>query len=137
MKGDTRSSQILMGVLMVAVGLIFLSDQMGWVLGWHLSFSRLWPLLLIVLGVGRVIVHDDVEVTGQALPGDAGVGTTPTQRRYRLGDGFWLVLVGTLLLMHTNHVMRLDQSWPLFIVGGGLALILGGRRSRKPRREGR
>jgi hypothetical protein len=137
MKDGTRSSQILTGVLMVAVGLIFLSDRMDWAWGWHLSFSRLWPVLLIVFGVGRVIVRDDIDACGPAPAGEVGVETRPAKARYRLGDGFWLVLVGVLMLLHTNHVMRLDQSWPLFIVGGGLALMFGRRRERTPRREGR
>jgi hypothetical protein len=124
-----RSSQVTTGLLLIALGLLFFADRQGWAWGWHLSFARLWPVLLIVLGVSKVIVPVERKITDSS--GQAGV----TVRRYRLGSGFWLVAVGVLMLLHVNHVLRLDQSWPLFIVAGGLSMMFGDNRKTRRRRE--
>jgi hypothetical protein len=86
--------------------------------------------MLIVLGITRVIVSYDETVT-DAASGMPGVRV----RRYRLGSGFWLVSVGVFLLLHVNHVLRVGQSWPLFIVLGGLSLMFGDNRRSRRRRE--
>jgi len=124
-----RSSQVTTGLLMIALGLLFFADRQGWAWGWHLSFGRLWPVLLIVLGITKVIVPIERTLTG--APGQP----TVTVRRYRLGSGFWLVAVGVLMLMHVNHVMSLRESWPLFIVAGGLSMMFGDNRKSRRRRE--
>jgi len=55
-----RSPNIIGGLLLIVLGVIFLADRQGWQLGWHLSFSRLWPLLLVAIGIGRIMGgHDD------------------------------------------------------------------------------
>jgi hypothetical protein len=42
--------------------------------------------------------------------------------------------VGVVLLANTNHWMSFRDSWPLFIVAGGLSIIFGSftRRSSEP-----
>jgi hypothetical protein len=117
------------GLLLIAIGLLFFADRQGWAWGWHLSFGRLWPVLLIVLGISKVIVPVQRKISDPS--GQPGV----TVRRYRLGSGFWLVAVGVLMLLHVNHVARLDQSWPLFIVAGGLSMMFGDNRKTRRRRE--
>jgi cell wall-active antibiotic response 4TMS protein YvqF len=130
-----RSSQALTGVILIVLGLIFLVDRMGWQWGWYLSFGRLWPLLLIVAGIGTALTDRD---TGTVLSRDAAgqpqTGAPPKSRR-RYGDGFFLMLVGVLMLLHVNHVLYMSQSWPLFVVAGGLSMIFG--RSRRGRRRSR
>jgi hypothetical protein len=96
------------GLLMIALGLMFLSAQLGIAPG--LDMSRLWPVILIVFGLSRV-VFPDVE-DGRA--------------RNRFG-GFWLVFVGGIFLLNNFGVMTLGQSWPLFIVAGGVAILFGRR----------
>lgn len=125
-----RSSQMTTGILLIVLGLLFFADRQGWSWGWSLSFARLWPVLLIVLGISKVIVPIEDTIT-DALTGQPGVKV----RRYRLGSGFWLVAVGVLMLLHVNHVLRLDQSWPLFIVFGGLSIMFGDDRKRRRRKE--
>jgi len=127
----TRSSQVATGLLLIALGLLFFADRQGWAWGWRFNFSTLWPVILIALGVTKIVVPYDETIT-DAATGNPGIRV----RRYRLGSGFWLSSVGVLLLLHVNHVLRLDQSWPLFIVLGGLSLMFGdNRRSRRRRKE--
>lgn len=97
-----QSSQVTMGVLLVAIGLIFLGDQLGFSLSWN--FGRLWPLILIVLGTAKV------------ARSSGGSG------------GYMLALIGIIFLLHTYGIMTLDSSWPLFIVAAGLSMLFGGRR---------
>lgn len=134
-----RSSQALTGVILIALGLIFLVDRMGWQWGWHLSFGRLWPVLLIVAGLGISLTHQDAEVTVvRDADGQPRTEVQPRGRR-KYGDGLMLVLVGVIMLLHMNRVLMLSQSWPLFVVAGGLSMIFGRgpRRRRRSRWEGR
>lgn len=124
-----RSSQVTTGLLLIALGLLFFADRQGWSWGWHLSFGRLWPVLLIVWGLSTVIVpveHITTDVSGQP-----GVRV----RRYRLGRGFWTVVAGVLALLHVNHVLSFRQSWPLLVVAGGLSMMFGDDRKLRRRRE--
>jgi hypothetical protein len=100
-----RSSQLLTGIVVVTVGLIFLGDRFNLVSG--LGFDRLWPVILIVLGTGMLLA-----------PGD----------RRQWPGGAWVLLVGVLFLLQNFHVMTIAQSWPLFVVVVGLLIIFG----RKP-----
>jgi hypothetical protein len=98
-------------VLVIAIGLLLLAGQLD--VGWH--FSRLWPIVLIVIGLGRYL------------------GTGEDGRR---GNGFWLLFVGGLFLLNNFRVLRLHDSWPLFIVAAGVSIILGHERDRRRRGPG-
>ena len=105
----TQASQVTTGLVVVAVGLMLLAGQLD--LGWAWDFGRLWPVILIIVGVGRFI-----------KPGEEG-----------RGSAVWFIFVGALLLMHTNRILRLHDSWPLFIVAAGLSIMLKrGRTSAGP-----
>ncbi|MEZ5315857.1 MAG: DUF5668 domain-containing protein [Vicinamibacterales bacterium] len=95
-------SELTKGLVIIVLGLLFLGDQLGWAREWQ--FGRLWPLLLIVFGLGRLL-------------GSGGRG--------RRSGGLTMALFGGILLMHTQRVMDLQQSWPLFIVVGGISVIVG------------
>jgi hypothetical protein len=98
-------------VALITIGLIFLAERLDWGRDWR--FDQLWPLILIAIGFVHLLV-----------PGKDG-------RRW---GGLWLVLVGGLLLLNQLRVLMLHQTWPLFIVAGGLAILFGrGRRSRGDR----
>jgi hypothetical protein len=101
-----QASQVTTGILLVALGLIFLAERLS--LAPWLDFHRLWPVVLIVLGVGKLL---------------------EPRRDGRRGGGAWLVFLGGLFLLHTYDIMTLSQSWPLFIVAGGVSILLGRRRS--------
>jgi len=93
----SRTSQIVLGVVLIAVGLMFLADRMMFA---H-AFSRYWPVLLIIWGLGHA-----------------------AERRGR--GGLWLTGIGVIMLLHTTRVLELDESWPLFIVIAGLSAIWSG-----------
>jgi len=94
------------GVILIVIGLIFLGDRLGWGIAW--SMGRLWPLILIAIGV--------VQFTSG-----------------RTGSGAWLLFIGGLFLLHQNHILRIGQAWPLFIVAAGVAMLFG--RSRRVQAE--
>jgi hypothetical protein len=101
---------------------------MGWQWGWHLSFSRLWPVMLIVAGLGIALTHQDAEVTVvRDAEGRPHTEVQPKGRR-KYGDGLFLTLVGVLMLLHVNRWLYLSQSWPLFVVAAGLSMVFGRRR---------
>jgi hypothetical protein len=99
-------SQATTGLIIVVVGLVLLGGQfrMG------LDFGRLWPLVLIVIGIGRFLT------------------TTPDGRR---GNGAWLLFIGVLFLLNNFRILGLGDSWPLFIVAAGLSIMFGRRGERK------
>jgi len=45
--------------------------------------------------------------------------------------GLGLLMVGTIMLLHTTRILSLRDSWPLFIVAYGVSTIFGGRSSRR------
>ena len=99
----------LVGLAMMAVGVVLLLDQTGIVaaLGWR----HIWPSVLISLGLARL-----------AFPREDG-------RR----DGGWMVFIGTLLLMDQLRVLRFRESWPLFIVAIGVTMVWKEFGRRRPR----
>lgn len=121
MRNDT--SGIGTGILLITIGLLFMADRQG-----YMGFGRLWPVILIVLGGVRLLFPSD----SPKIP--LVVGFPGSARRYRRGrsSGLWLVLVGVIFLAHQNHWMHISQSWPLFIVAGGLVIIFGGLGRRSP-----
>jgi hypothetical protein len=97
---DNKPASLSMGVLFIAIGVILLAQQLR--VG-GLDFGRLWPLVLIVIGAGQL-----------SAPVEPGQG-----RR-----GFGLVVLGTIMLLHTTRVLRLGDSWPLFIVAFGISMLM-------------
>jgi hypothetical protein len=99
--GKQTDNRYGFGVILITIGVLFLIDRQG-----LYGFGQLWPVILLVIGTFQMVV-----------PGDDG--------RRNFG-GLWLLLVGGIFLMHNFHVLRISQSWPLFIVAGGLAVMFGG-----------
>ena len=100
----------LVGLTMMAIGVVLLLDQTGVVAG--LGWRHIWPVVLIGLGLVRL-----------AFPREDG---------HR--DGGWMVLIGALLLMDQLRVLRFRESWPLFIVGIGISMVWNElARRRRPR----
>jgi hypothetical protein len=94
------------GVILVLIGVILLGERLDWGVRWNMG--RLWPLLLI------------------------GIGLVQLSAR-RLSGAIWLLFLGGLFFLHQNHILRLTQSWPLFIVAGGLGMLFGRSRLRRTR----
>jgi len=99
-----RHADFTFGLILIAFGLLFLGERIN-VLP-MLDFRRLWPVAIVIVGLAQLIM--------------------PREDRSRFG-GLSVVFVGCIFLMHTYHVLMLRDSWPLFIVLGGLSLILGRR----------
>jgi len=118
---DERSG-IGTGILLITIGLLFMADRQG-----YMGFNQMWPVILIVLGGVRLLFPGDSVVGAMA-----GRGGTVRRYRRRRGGGIWMILVGVLFLLNQNHWMSIHQSWPLFIVAGGLIIIFGGLGRRSP-----
>lgn len=95
-------SQVTAGVLLIGLGLVFLGQRLDVISG--LDGARLWPLILILIGAGKFF---------------------GSRREGQPRSGAWLMFLGALFLAHTFRIMTLDRSWPLFIVAGGVSILLG------------
>ncbi|HUF46666.1 MAG TPA: DUF5668 domain-containing protein [Vicinamibacterales bacterium] len=101
MATDRDDSRWITGTLLIVLGLVLLAGRFDDYFDWQLR--GLWPLLLIAFGAMRLWT---------------------TRGDERRGAGLMLLSTGLILLLHTQHVFHLRQSWPLFIVAGGLSILL-------------
>ncbi|HXT69224.1 MAG TPA: DUF5668 domain-containing protein [Vicinamibacterales bacterium] len=92
-----QASQVTTGLVVVAIGLMMLAGQFDSTWAW--DFGRMWPIVFVVLGVGRLMTRDG------------------------RGSGLWFLALGAIFFMHTYGVLRLSRSWPLFIVLGGISMM--------------
>ncbi|QNF35113.1 hypothetical protein HUW51_21210 [Adhaeribacter swui] len=110
---SSSSGKIVAGLIIMAVGFVFLLRQMNYPLP-HWLFS--WPMILIVVGL----------ING-AKSGFRHFG--------------WLILIGlgmAFLLDQMYPVFQITRyAWPLFIIGAGLFMILNRNRSFPGREERR
>jgi hypothetical protein len=104
---DERRGQLVAGLTLVVVGGLLAARQL---LHWRpLAFGTLWPIIVIAMGghkVWRGLERRD---------GTAGWGVS-------------FMLIGTVLLLHTQHVLPLSRSWPLVVVAHGIGMLLGSSR---------
>lgn len=98
--GGLDVGQFSAGLLLLLIGGLFLFDRFDLVEG--VRFGQLWPLLLIYFGLVRMI--------------------WPRKDGSRRG-GAWMLMIGGLFLLHTFHVVRLHDSWPMFIVFAGALMV--------------
>lgn len=117
--GDERRG-IGNGILLVVIGVLFLLNQQG-----IAGFRHLWPLILIALGLISLLFPKDETTYVGAVAGGRGARRRPN----RATGGFWLIMVGVIFLLDQNGVFRIHESWPLFIVAAGLAMIFSRRRT--------
>lgn len=103
-----NSGRVVVGLVIVAVGVVMLIDRTGLAdISLHLS-GRFWPFILIALGIARLF--------------------DPPRRRHgrpSSRSGGWLLWIGLWGLVSEFHVLGLDYetSWPLLIIGVGLAMV--------------
>lgn len=94
--------QLILGVMIIAVGVLFLLDNLGYLYAG--DYLQYWPLLLVAYGVAKV--------------------ASPSGR----GWGAFVGLVGILLLLRNLDVMyfRIWDFWPVLLIFlGGLMLYRG------------
>lgn len=108
-----RQKDVVSGVVLVAVGLLFLASNLGTLP--DVNFARLWPVILLVIGVGKI------------------VSPSPDEARW---GGLVFVCMAGIFLAHNYDVLRLRDSWPLFIVVAGLSVLLNASTCGKNRKEG-
>jgi hypothetical protein len=99
---ERQASQLTTGLVVMAVGLILLASQFD--SGWALDFGRLWPMVFVFIGIGRVLTRS-------------------------WGSAVWFLFLGGIFLLHTYGIVRLNQSWPMFIVFGGICIMFPRDRS--------
>jgi hypothetical protein len=96
----TASGQMTAGLVLMAVGLAVLLERIG-VVPLDFVVLRLWPLLIIAAGIGKL---------ARPLPDGS--------RR-----GGLLVLIGVWFLLNELGIWQLGQSWPLFLIAYGLKMV--------------
>ena len=108
------SSQLVFGVLIICLGIIFLLDNMGIVYSW--DFLQYWPILLIVLGIMKLV-----------QPGRSGRGW-----------GIVLIVLGSVFMLRTLELyyFRFRDLWPLLLILVGAATLWGAYVGRKNPLEG-
>ncbi|WP_306589367.1 LiaI-LiaF-like domain-containing protein [Geothrix sp. 21YS21S-4] len=109
------SAKLVLGLVVIAVGLILLADTFHWYDAWHLM--AWWPLALAAFGVARIVQDGLLSFRGHVWLGFA-VGGFISQ------FGPWGLL---------------ERWWPIFLVWGGILVTLRAifpqpKRPRRPKR---
>ena len=99
-----RTSNLTAGLILIALGGLFLAEQMGGGAAW--AIHRNWPVILLVIGAAQVLVHRGDSIRG----------------------GVWLLLIGTIFMAVNWNVTTWDRAWPLFIVAAGVAIMIPSRK---------
>ena len=99
----TTRKQIMWGLVLIALGVIFLLDRMDIVEAealWHY-----WPLLLVVAGINQTIGY-------------------PSVRQFR--SGLWTIFMGLWLFAVFENLFGLTfrNSWPLCLLMWGVLMVL-------------
>lgn len=113
---DRCSVSLVLGLAAIVAGAVLMLDRFG-IVDAHLVL-RLWPLILIALGINALLKSRARAVTtvgGDEYIVGAGRGTV-------IGGGM-LILVGVLNLLFTFHYFRWSQMWPVVLIGFGLLLV--------------
>lgn len=95
--------QIVWGMVLIAIGGLFLLDRLGFLEVrdlWHY-----WPLILVFIGLTRMI--------GSPTPGE-------------FAGGLWMVFIGSWLFAVFDDAFDLTfrNSWPLLLIGGGIVMVI-------------
>jgi hypothetical protein len=99
---DHRSAptQMIAGLMIMGVGVVLVLGHFG-VVETEGVWPRLWPLLLVTAGLGKLF--------------------TPHPDGTRRGGS--LLLIGIWLLLSQLHIWRASASWPLFLVAFGISIV--------------
>lgn len=135
-----RPKQLVWGVVLVAVGLIFLLANFGF-LDWF-TWGRWWPLILIAVGVAMLVRRSRESASGRPAaspppptPGAehaTGRGTTMDQPRAQRTDfpTGAVILIGIGLAFFLDDVLGGNAFPALVLIAVGVALVLRSRWSR-------
>lgn len=107
-----KNSGVVIGAFVILFGIVLLIHELG-LLG-RFSVFDLWPLILVVLGIGRVISPRE-----------------PTQK----AQGWFLIAIGFFLGLHTLGFIQIARYWPLILVGVGLLMLQRSLRGKTAKAE--
>ena len=112
MADSDRRPRVLIGLVLLAAGALFLLENLT---GWHVTWGRWWPVILIVVGISNLVRRN----------ASRWVGTVITA-------------VGVLFLLDTLNIwgFRIEdiwRFWPVILLLLGAKILLGGRRARSRR----
>ena len=95
-------SQLVFGLLFIAVGILLLAEQAGLVSAWPV-IADWWPTIVLVSGVAQLV----------------------TRPRNVLGGAITIVVGVALLLITLGVIDTLALLWPLLLIGLGAWLLFG------------
>jgi hypothetical protein len=125
--GGMRPGAIAAGAIMLVLGGTMLLDTTGFV---DVPIGRLiGPFVLITLGSLMIVEKGGVVYGFRECTADGG-RRMRTRQRGGITGGLWLIGVGVWLLISQTHLFGLDfhNSWPLFIILGGVMMLIRGVR---------
>lgn len=111
---DYPGRHLFAGFVFIAIGLIFLFGNMGFVnVG---AILRFWPVLLIAAGVFKL-----AESRGD----------------YRAGSGIFWIVVGSLFLLGSLHIVITARDfWPVVLIGFGSLMLWRSYMAKRDRESG-
>ena len=111
-RGAGLTPQLLLGLIVIAVGVLFTLDNLGLVDAYR--YLRYWPVALILLDAVKV---------WQSRGGGGVFG------------GLLLIVGGSWLLLERLHIVRVDifELWPILLVLFGASLVWRGLRGGRAR----
>jgi len=100
-----KMSDIVIGVGLVILGILFLSENFGYL---EFDFQKVWPVFVLLAGVGFWIgYYQDKKNYGLLMPGSI------------------LVIYGVLFLYCSMEGWYLmSYWWPIFILGPGVGFFM-------------
>ena len=98
----TFDGRMVLGAALLLFGALLLLDNVDIIeVG---SVWRLWPLILVVVGLNKIF---------------------SSENRRELGSGAWWVFMGLWLFVSIQHLFGLNfrDTWPFLIIGWGASMI--------------
>ena len=105
-----KTGQVVAGVVVLLLGVALFFDQLGSIRFYEIG--RLWPLIVVAVGVSRLLGADGRQTRRRAL--------------VVLFIGVWLFIANMALFG-----LDWEHSWPLALVAVGLASLIAGIRRRR------
>ena len=103
------NSRLFLGVVLLAVGMLLLADNLGYDLPFRLW--QAWPLIVVALGAIKMLWPREAD-----------------DRR----DGFWTLVAGAYCWISVWRLFGLHwgTAWPIFLVAQGVMIVIDGSRCR-------
>ena len=101
MNNESKSNPIWIGLILIVLGVIFLSDSFHIIRIGHL-LSRWWPLILIAIGISKLSGRDR-------------------------NSGIFLIILGVLFQLTSFHIIHWHQIWrlwPVVLIIIGIGMLL-------------